>query len=120
MKKIGYWKINKQSIEKLPYPQRSDEDNSEFIKKLLLIEEKIKKRELGEIIYYKGYSQCRLCEEEYIEDLFFEDKYNHTENGNAEYTLDLYQWPEGYIHYVKKHNIKVDREFKHFILNTKI
>jgi len=45
---------------------------------------------------WMGYSECRLCGQE---------------NGAGEFTDGWYVWPEGLVHYVKAHSVKLPDEF---------
>jgi hypothetical protein len=51
---------------------------------------------------YRGYSECRICK---------------CVNGSMEYQLDEWIWPEGFRHYVDRHNVKPSNEFIAFILS---
>ena len=63
---------------------------------------KIKKiQEIANKTHYRGFSYCRLC--------------NKTNNGAIEYAIDNFVWPEGYLHYVKEHNVAVDKEFAEYV-----
>lgn len=54
---------------------------------------------------YCGYSTCRIC--------------GYDCNGSADYVLKSgsvqYTFPQGFLHYVEKHNIKVSEDFVDFI-----
>lgn len=52
---------------------------------------------------YRGYSPCRICE---------------ISNGCREYTFGSFRWPQGYIHYLDKHNVQPDPLFRKFIMET--
>lgn len=101
LKVLGYW----HNEENLNYP-----DPACFIDKTWLLEEKCK------IIQYlnsgyvfvsaAGYSWCRFrCEEKYI--------------GSSEQTDGVFVWPEGYVHYIQKHDVKPPREFINHVLKNK-
>jgi thiol-disulfide isomerase/thioredoxin len=77
-----------------PIENSAEEDNTRYIN---LIKEIQKKSFCN---YYFGVSRCRLCGKS---------------NGSAEYTFSNFIWPEGYIHYLKDHNVKIDDEFKTFL-----
>jgi hypothetical protein len=51
---------------------------------------------------YMGDSECRICE---------------CVNGSIEYRLNEWVWPEGFRHYVEKHNVMPSKEFIDFIMN---
>ena len=70
-------------------------DQKDIIKKI----EKIQK--VAHEKHYRGYSECRVC--------WYE------RNGSKEYFIDYFVWPEGYIHYLKDHNVAVDKEFGEYV-----
>lgn len=45
---------------------------------------------------YMGYSACRICGQE---------------TGSGEYTDGTYVWPEGLLHYVVSHDVRLPAEF---------
>lgn len=59
----------------------------------------------GECIYFKGFSTCRCCNEM---------------NGSRELTYKRWVWPEGYLHYIKAHNVRPSNEFLKEVLNITI
>lgn len=50
---------------------------------------------------YRGSSRCRLCDQS---------------NGSYEYELDGWIWPEGYMHYLRDHNVTPNEEFRQWAL----
>jgi hypothetical protein len=61
-----------------------------------------RKEKMAEEVAYRGLSTCRLCK---------------AINGNLEYWLDPWKWPEGFRHYVEAHNVRPSNEFASFILD---
>ena len=51
--------------------------------------------------HYKGWSQCRICGEY---------------NGTITHSLNGWEWPEGYRHYIEKHDVAVDPGFARSLL----
>lgn len=50
-----------------------------------------------------GGSKCRLC---------------GAANENSEYYLDGFVWPQGYLHYLKDHNVNCDIVFKKYLISS--
>ena len=46
---------------------------------------------------YMGYSPCRLCDKR--------------DNGNLEFSDGTYVWPQGLVHYVTEHGVRLPAEF---------
>ena len=59
------------------------------------------------IEHYRGYSPCRLCDKE--------------DNGSAEFAFVVdkvrWLWPEGYMHYLRDHNVCPSDEFAEILRN---
>jgi hypothetical protein len=51
---------------------------------------------------YRGFSTCRIC---------------FSTNGSAEFKLEDWCWPSGFIHYIENHNVKPSQEFIDFVLD---
>lgn len=47
-------------------------------------------------VAFMGYSPCRIC---------------GIDNGNLELTDGTYQWPDGLVHYVEEHGVRLPQEF---------
>jgi len=103
MKKVGFWYSKYEP--KLPMPVQQAAD-SEWVRKgkpksfarLLGIVEK-----MARCTGYKGSSRCRICGEW---------------NGSMEYYHEGWVWPEGYMHYIRDHNVKPPAKFIQFIVAT--
>lgn len=54
---------------------------------------------------YRGDSRCRCCD---------------MSNGCREFTYMGWRWPQGYIHYLRDHNVLPDEDFKRFIMEHQI
>lgn len=98
---IGFYKeignINSQWT-KMPIPNSNKIPTS----MLNILIDRIKFAEkYATVISYRGISMCRIC-----------NQYN----GHREYHLQNYIWPEGYIHYIKDHNVAIDDNFIDFIM----
>jgi len=57
-------------------------------------------RDYPYVVGYRGLSSCRIC---------------GTLNGSREFHFRGFEWPVGYIHYLEKHHMAPDPEFKSFI-----
>lgn len=53
---------------------------------------------------YRGRSNCRIC---------------GCLNGSKDFMDEKYVWPEGLVHYITDHNVKVPQEFIDYILSKK-
>jgi hypothetical protein len=57
------------------------------------------------VVAYRGYSPCRICDQS---------------NGSREYHYGGWIWPQGYIHYLRDHNVLPDEDFKRFVMEHQI
>ncbi len=96
---IGYWGSDQQS----KYPHPSDfvdrewaEDERDFVTDYL-------RRGLVARAYM-GYSPCRMCEKR--------------DNGCLQLTDGVYTWPEGLVHYVVEHAVRLPSEFVEHSLDS--
>ena len=115
LKHVGFWKkvsvessescgqfnvlFSKNAFDKYPVENSNTHNNTSSIEKLKKIEQ------ASSAVYYYGCSTCRICGED---------------NGCGEYTYNDFVWPEGYMHYLEEHNVKMDEEFEEFLLNLEI
>jgi hypothetical protein len=76
--------------------------NDEFIKKLLLLEDILKKSD--KFLSFENKKKCFLCDDAY---------------STGTYKLNKYIWEDILKHYIDKHNIKPPEEFIDFILFSK-
>lgn len=97
MKRIGYWKQREDSTEDLPWPVVGRQLSDDTKHKILLYLNRGK-----EYCAWKGCSTCRLC---------------GCLNGTVCMTDGKhFIWPEGYAHYIDKHNIMVDTDLLAHVL----
>ncbi len=97
--KVGYWRPNKISpwsaIEELKLPDvRTMVDETWDLSELEIVLKHLKNGRIKD--HYKGWSSCRFC---------------GIENGSCDKTDNTYLWPEGFEHYIEKHNVKPPIEF---------
>lgn len=91
----GYWRrVGMDGCEydtQYPMPVSQETPVSvDFIEKLKQVEKKAHK------ILYRGDSICRCCSRI---------------NGGAEYKLNGWSWPDGFMHYLKEHNVHPSSDF---------
>lgn len=100
IKLIGYWGPGKDESwdakpgDKLPMPVARDSPwrgQAEFLKALWALEGRLFCRQ------FKGWSECRIC---------------GCKNGSGEFTWKGFQWPNGYSHYIERHNLKPPLDFR--------
>lgn len=94
----GFWRQfhNEESDLPWPEPQSGWSSDSKFLSALKQIEG------TAERIQYRGLSHCRLC---------------GCINGSSSFRLEVWEWPEGFRHYVADHDVPPSVEFATFILN---
>lgn len=93
----GYWSSKEEPH--FPTPVHNDKpfiDKDLVVEKIISVQSKLVERA------YKGSSFCRCCGEK---------------NGNGEFSHKGWIWPQGFLHYVIKHNVEPTKEFKKYILN---
>lgn len=91
----GYWRNPRhpEGTEQFPIAEESRkafQGKQECIALLHVAEEKATER------HTKGWINCRICGQK---------------NGSSYFTLNGFEWPSGYMHYIKQHNIKPTAEF---------
>lgn len=97
----GYWNDGSKGC-KLPFPKPSPSSwpgKGKFMAALVK-----RQKECPEPKACKGSSTCRLC---------------GIKNGSSSYEHpDGWHWPDGYMHYVKVHNVKPSEAFHKFVLQN--
>lgn len=100
---VGFWKdledpsmdiFSKIKLKDIPEKNLDKNHNKNIVEKIY------KLQKIANVEEYFGCSYCRIC---------------NKSNGGKEYSYDKYVWPEGYIHYLSDHNIKIDQDFENFI-----
>ena len=102
---IGYWSASPDDTT-LPYPEANPSPwrrQDEFVGKLKVTEQGIRARRYGKLTAYRGFSMCRLCS---------------IPNGSEEFEHDGYRWPQGLLHYVVGHNVRLPDDFVDAILKS--
>jgi hypothetical protein len=103
----GYWWSNKEENKDYPKAIHSDiefEGKAIVLEALNKLEHLIKTHKKGNLIHYKGFSECRCCK---------------ILKGSREFEYKSWIWPEGLSHYINEHNIKPSAEFLDEVLGLK-
>lgn len=99
-KREGFWREGKESSLPMPVArQEAWKGRGEFLKSLAKKEKRANKAK------FKGDSLCRLCKKL---------------NKSGEYSFEGWAWPEGFRHYVEKHNVRPSLAFQEFIIEKHI
>ena len=93
----GFWKASLDSAENLPWPQPDPSwlQRSAFLEALDRIEAEVYK------VSYRGFSHCRIC---------------GRGNGTQSFRLEVWEWPEGFRHYISDHEVRPTSDFELFVL----
>lgn len=100
IRKEGYWfeSFRKDSPYPMPVP---DPNFDEWVERQLFIDSlKRVEDELATSVAYRGSSRCRLCD---------------CQNGYHEFNFLSWQWPSGFSHYIREHNVRPSKSFEEFI-----
>ena len=101
VKTVGYWSNPRQpetNIYPTPIPQDKHWKGQKlFCDALMKIQNDPKTRRES----YKGSAICRICQKQ---------------NGSSEFSTSNWRWPEGFLHYIKDHNIKPEQEFTDWVM----
>lgn len=62
------------------------------------------------IEHYRGSSWCRCCS------VASEDGDKIVSNGYREFRIEDWCWPEGFMHYVREHNVEPPEDFKQWVM----
>jgi hypothetical protein len=95
----GYWYTGKGSLLPKPVPNEKPWKGKKLFLKWLAKRESEAYKE-----HFKGSSKCRVCGKK---------------NGSASFQLLGWQWPSGFAHYVREHNVRPSLAFQEFILGSK-
>jgi hypothetical protein len=94
----GFWRKNHSEESSLPWPATAPDwpGSPDFLAALE------KAEAVAEKIAYRGISLCRLC---------------GRGNGNRSLRLNVWEWPEGFKHYIAAHSVRPSLDFERFIWN---
>jgi hypothetical protein len=92
----GYWRRSRNGPADLPWPH-PDETWGARISFLIALD---RVEANAERISSRGFSMCRLC---------------HCRNGSRSYRFSDWEWPEGFRHYIAKHQVRPSAQFEQFI-----
>jgi hypothetical protein len=92
----GFWRCSLHADENLPWPQPEAKwpRRAAFLEMLDRVEAEAQR------VYYRGFSPCRIC---------------RCDNGTQIFRLDVWEWPEGFRHYVAEHEVRPSPEFELFV-----
>ena len=90
---VGFWKGSGKWTA-IPVANSATSSQDKIISKIKFVQKFAKETR------YRGMSPCRIC---------------HCYNGCAEYAIDGFVWPSGYLHYIEDHNMAVDEDFASYI-----
>jgi hypothetical protein len=95
----GHWKASESEGSDLPWPvsQPDWSDKGKFLTALAETESK------AERVVYRGLSHCRLC---------------GRVNGHVAFRMNVWEWPEGFKHYLADHDVRPTADFELFILRN--
>ena len=94
----GFWRSSPNGDEDLPWPQ----PDVTWQKRIVFLEALDRVEALAQKIPYRGFSHCRLC---------------GIGNGNKSLRLDIWEWPEGFRHYVAEHQVRPTPTFEAFVMH---
>ena len=104
MKKIGFWFDPNHEADK-DYPHVEDFIDFKWnkVEKQIVIDWLKNEQENAKYDAFLGYSQCRVCGKL---------------NGSREFMNDYFIWPEGLLHYIEEHNVKIPELVEHVLKIT--
>lgn len=92
----GFWRSSSHSDENLPWPQ----PDAKWPQRAAFLEAFDRVEAEAHRVYYRGYSRCRIC---------------RCLNGTQSFRLDVWEWPEGFRHYMAEHEVRPSSEFELFV-----
>lgn len=93
---IGYWQDGGPKSVENAVDEDWDPAEREMVMNYLKLADDKSNEEVRELKSWRGLSFCRVCEEA---------------TGNSCMGDNQYNWPQGYLHYFEKHNVKPPKEF---------
>lgn len=95
--KIGFWRGKYSDFDyPMPVVNSARSNQNELINRIQRLEATLTPE------YQLGFSPCRICD---------------CRNGSGEYMSGGFLWPDGYLHYLKEHNVKCDPQFEKYIFS---
>lgn len=92
----GHWRWHAEPDLPMPVPDAEWPGRDAFLALLPRVEAAARQQ------HYKGFSTCRICE---------------CVNGSSSYTLGGWEWPSGFMHYLKEHGVRPSAAFEAFVLD---
>jgi hypothetical protein len=99
LKQVGYWRDEEDP--RAPDPRKQTDLWNEVERARVIKHLRRGKRHAG----WMGYSWCR-----------FECGIADSKMGSSDLTDGVWIWPEGFVHYVEKHNVKPDQKFVDYVM----
>jgi hypothetical protein len=92
----GFWRSSLHADENLPWPQ----PDAKWPRRAAFLEMLDRAEAEAQRGYSRGWSCCRIC---------------RCRNGTMTFRLDVWEWPEGFRHYVAEHEVRPSPEFELFV-----
>lgn len=90
----GFWRSDAEPDLPMPVTDVDWPERDRFLWRLEQLERQAK------TTAYRGFSRCRVC--------------GHP-NGSATLSLGAWEWPSGYMHYLREHGVRPSASFEHFV-----
>ena len=94
-RKEGHWRWAMEPNLPMPEPDADWPGRDAFLPLLHRLEDAARET------HFKGFSTCRLC---------------GRVNGSSSFTLDGWEWPSGFAHYLEDHGVRPTADFEAFVL----
>ena len=94
----GFWRRSREIADPLPWPE-PDETWTARISFLIALD---RVEVHAQSVSCRGFSFCRVC---------------HSRNGSRSFRYAEWEWPEGFRHYIARHQVRPSPEFERFIRN---
>jgi hypothetical protein len=102
---IGFWAMRRGDSSRLPWPgDRVDPMYSQTEPEARRLVLAYLRRPAFKGVGWRGTSRCRFCD---------------TSNGSHDFTDGTYTWPEGYAHYIERHDVVPEPDFVAHVLSSK-
>jgi hypothetical protein len=92
----GFWRSSLHVDENLPWPH----PEAKWPQRAAFLEVLDRAEAEAQRVSYRGFSHCRVC---------------GSRNGSQSFRLDVWEWPQGFRHYVGDHEVRPSPEFELFV-----
>ena len=96
LRQEGMWRWERQPDLPTPVTDVDWPGREDFLEHLAAVEE------AAHQFHFKGFSICRVCGEV---------------NGSSSFTSGIWEWPDGFAHYIRDHGVRPTPDFEAFILS---